>query len=124
MAVGQILACLLVLFRHRTFGHILDVQLFNHNQTEAVDQSSGSLVNEVMAAVANALMDTTNNLFGLVTCFASMLVLNFIEFSLHFGKCFLVLAKETWILDKLTIGESDELLQTNVHTDLFGVFRQ
>src|SRR5258707_14150044 len=40
-----------------------------------------------------------------------------ISLSLH--KSRLVLAEESWILDKLTIGEGGELFETNINADLF-----
>jgi hypothetical protein len=41
--------------------HALDVQLFNGNHAEAIDQPSCGLVNKIMAPVPDTLMDTGQN---------------------------------------------------------------
>ena len=55
--------------------HILDTQLLDGNDAEAVDDALGVLVTEVIAAVADALVDTSNDLADLSALAAPALLL-------------------------------------------------
>ena len=102
--------------------HAFDVQFFNGDYAVAVDYFTGGLVNEVMPPIANPLMDTGNNLFGLPSFSGAANLL--CQFALCFGKGFFFFAEETWIVNELAIGESREGFQANVNADLFFGRRQ
>ena len=116
MAVGQVFAHFFFLLRRRRFGHILDVEFFDGNQTIVVDDLSSALMNEIMSTVTNTLMDTTHYLFGF-SPFVTVPLLQS-QVTLCFCQRVLVLAEETRIVDKLSVGKSGELVESNVNTDL------
>ncbi len=82
--------------------HALDVEFFNGDYAVTVDDSAGGLVNEVMATVANPLMDTGDNLFGLPSFSGAANLL--CQLPLCFGKGLLITAEEVRIGDVIPIG--------------------
>jgi len=74
VTIRQVVTCLFVLIRSRAFGHILDVEGFDSDQTITIDQLSSGLVNKVVASVGNTLMDSTHHLLGLVPRLRAVLV--------------------------------------------------
>jgi hypothetical protein len=99
------------------FDHALDVEFLDCNHTVSIDQPSGGLVNEIMATVTNALMDTGNNLFGFLSLTAPALLS--CEFALCFCQCLFFCTKEARIFDVLTVGQRHKGLQANVNANLF-----
>ena len=66
--------------RKRMISHpVIDLKVFDGNQSEPVDETPGGLMNKVVTPVLDALVDTANNLFGSLTGFASVFVLDLIE---------------------------------------------
>ncbi|MCW3096544.1 MAG: hypothetical protein JWL77_2162 [Chthonomonadaceae bacterium] len=64
MTVGKELPGLLVLFWSRRSGHIGHIERFDGDHTEAVDQLPCRLVVKIMTTVANALVDTGDDLMN------------------------------------------------------------
>jgi hypothetical protein len=62
--------------------HTFDVQLFNGNDAEAIDQTTGILMTKIMAAVSDTLVDTGENLVGFTPFTASLLGLGLFPASL------------------------------------------
>lgn len=102
--------------------HSLDAQFLDSDDAEAVDDAPRVLVAEIMAAVADALMDTRNDLAGLLPSTAPALL--FCEFALCFRQCLFFLAEEARVSDELTVGECGEGFQANVNADGFLGWRQ
>ena len=96
---------------------ILDVQFFNGNHAEAVDQPSGGLMAEVVPPIADALMDTRNDFLGFLSLAAPAFL--FGKFALCLRKSLFFFAEEARVLDKLAIGQSREGFQANINTDGF-----
>ena len=97
--------------------HAFCIEFFDDNQTEAVDKPAGSLVNKIMAAKSDTLVNTTHNLHCLTAFLTAMLL--FAEFALCFRQSLLVLAEELGIDNELPIRESGELVQPHVYTNSF-----
>ena len=97
--------------------HAYDIQFLNGDHAEAVDDLTSGLVNKVMAAIANPLMDTGNNFLRLPS-FSGATNL-FCQLPLGFGEGFLITAKEARVLDILAIGQRGECFQANVYSDSF-----
>ena len=102
--------------------HAFDVQLFNGNDAEAVDDAPCVLMAEIMAAVSHSFMDTGKNLVRLLSCKASFL--GFGLFASRFCKCLLILAEEARVLDELAVGQGRKGFQSNVYADGFFGRRQ
>ena len=64
----------------------------------------------------DALMDTRDNLTGLLTGLRATGL--FRQLALRFGEGLLVLSEEARVRDVLTIGQRGKRLQSNVNTDL------
>ena len=116
--------------------HAFDIELFDGNHPEAVDNTPCGLVNEVMAAVTNALMDAGNHLFGLAlaeSCLRAaafpsaaclLLILRFGVFSLSFGKGFFVTTEEARVSNERAVGQGQKGIQASIKTDGFFGGRQ
>jgi hypothetical protein len=102
--------------------HAFDVEFFNRNHTVAIDQPSCGLVNEIVAAVANALMDTRDNFAGFLSLAAPALL--FGKFALRFCQSLLFGTKEARIFDVLTVGQRRKGFQPNVKSDFLSRRRQ
>ncbi len=97
--------------------HAFDVQFLGGDDAEAVDETPCRLVNEVVATVPDALVDTGNNLFGLAAFSGAANLLG--EFPLGLCQSLLITAEETRVGDVLAVGQRREGFQSNVNTDLF-----
>ena len=102
--------------------HILDVEFLDGNHAESVDNAPGGLVGEIMAAVANALMDTRQNLVGFLSRRASFLGFGLLSASLR--QCLLVTAEEARIFNELAAGQGHERIQSRVKSNGFFGKRQ
>lgn len=100
--------------------HILDVEFFNGNQPEMVDQPAGGLVYKVVSAISDTLVNTSDNLVGFATL---RLLLGSaggfapVGFALRLRQRLLVLTEEAGVLHPFAIGEGGERVQTNVYAD-------
>ena len=110
VTVRKELPGLLVLFRSRRSGHVGDVEGFDGDQAEAVDDLSGLLMVEVMATVANSLVDPGDSLLRLAPLFAAVLVLHLVELLLRLRQFLLIGTEEAGICNELPGGERRELL--------------
>lgn len=88
--------------------HALNIEFFDGNHAEAVDQPAGLLMHKVMTAVLDPLVNAPHDLFGLFSCFRPVLIFNFIKPALCFGEGGFLLAEEARVLDELTVGEGRE----------------
>ena len=94
------------------FDHALDVEFLDGNHAVAVDQPSGGLMNEIMAAVTDTLVDTRNDFAGfLIILILSLtaptlllLILHFRQFALCFRQCLFFFAEEARVFNVLAIG--------------------
>jgi len=101
-----------------------DIEGFDSDQAKAVDDLSRLLMVEVMATVANTLMDSSDDLLRSTPPFASVLVFDLIKLPLCVCQFLLIGAEEARIGDELPSGESRELLNPNVDTDFIHRDRQ
>jgi hypothetical protein len=108
-----------VWFRSRRSRHIQDIQFFNGYRAKAVYQLPSGLMMEVMPLVADTLMGTSDDLLRFLAFWRAMLVLDLVELAAGLGECLLFFAVEPGIFDELPVGQSGELLQPNVDTNLF-----
>ena len=97
--------------------HAYDVQFLNGDHAEAVDDLTSGLVNKVMAAIANPLMDTGNNFLRLPSFSGAANLL--CQLPLGLRQSIFVAAEEARVLDILAIGQRCEGFQSNVNADLF-----
>jgi hypothetical protein len=79
-------------------------------------------VNEIVAAVANPLVDTGDNFFGLAPFSGAANLL--CQLSLCFCQCLFVTAEEARIVYILAIGQRTEGFKANVNADFFRGRRQ
>jgi len=70
--------------------HAFDVEFFNRNHAEAVDQPPCCLMHEIMATVTNAFMDTSQDFIGFPAFTAPLFSLGLL--SACFRQCFFVFA--------------------------------
>jgi hypothetical protein len=94
---------------------ILYAQFFNGNQTVPIDQSSGELVNKIMATIPDSFVDARQNLVRLAAGVAPLRGLRLLTGG--FRKCLFVSAEETWIGDKRAVRKGGKLIQSNVDSD-------
>ena len=97
--------------------HAFDIQFLHGNHAEAVDDFTGGLVNKVVPPIANPLMDTGNNLFGLPSFSGAANLL--CQLALGFGKGFFITTKEARVRYIFAIGQRCKGFQSNVYADLF-----
>ena len=102
--------------------HAFYVQLFNGNHAVTVNDFAGDLVNKVMPTVANPLMDARDDLLGFPPLAGAANL--FGEFPLSLCQSILVLAKEAWIFDVLTVGKRRKGFQPNVNVYFINRRRQ
>ena len=94
--------------------HVFTIQLFKGNHAETIYPFTAQLMSEIPALIGNALMDVLNYLASLRSLRGSLLRLR--EFTLCFGKCLLIPAKEAWIFNLHTIGQGSKSFKPNINT--------
>ncbi len=92
--------------------HILDVQLFNGNDVEAIDQPPCCLVDEIMPSVTNTLMDARQNFVGLLAWLGTFLGFGLLPASLC--QSLFIMSEEARVAYKLPIGQGQEGVQARV----------
>lgn len=97
-------------------GHVVDVQVFYRNDTETVYDLPAFLMGEVVTSEFDALMHAG---YGpaMLTSFRSVFG-KFAVLALYLSQGFLSLAKESRILDFLSIGKGGKGFQSYVYPDL------
>ena len=97
--------------------HAFDIQFFNGNHAETVDQFSRLLMHEVVTAVLDALMYAPNDFLRGFPLFGTVLVLDVIKPALRFRQSILFVTEEARVFNKLAIRESGEGFKSNVNTN-------
>ena len=94
--------------------HVFTIQLFKGNHAETIYPFTAQLMSEIPAFIGNALMDVLNYLASLRALRGSLLRLR--EFTLCFGKCLLIPAKEAWIFNLHAIRQGSKSFKPNIDT--------
>jgi hypothetical protein len=102
--------------------HASNVQLLNSDLTEAVDQSSGGLMTEVMPAIGDAFMHSTLCLLCLPML--SRTFLRAFLASLGFRQGLFISLEEARVLDECPVRERSKHLDANVNADALLALRQ
>lgn len=102
--------------------HPLDIQLFNGDDAEMINELSGFLVDEVMSAVGNALVNTAYYLSGLSSLRCALL--KFAQLPLGFRQCLFVHPEEAEIGNLLPGRHGSERCQPDINTHSFIRCRQ
>ena len=97
--------------------HAFDIQFFDGNHAETVDQFSRLLMHEVVTAVLDALMYAPNDFLRGFPLFGTVLVLDVIKPALRFRQSILFVTEEARVFNKLAIRESGEGFKSNVNTN-------
>ena len=97
--------------------HTFDIQFFDGNHAETVDQFSRLLMHKVVTAVLDALMYAPNNLLRGFPLFGTVVVLDVIKPALRFRQSILFVTEEARVFNKLAIRESGEGFKSNVNTN-------
>ncbi len=97
--------------------HVAHHQSLDGDEPEPLDQQGNLLLNEILPAVADALMDARYHLAPLLLCWRFAPGLG--QLALRFGKGFFFLAEEAGIVDVLVCGEIGKGLEPHINADLF-----
>lgn len=107
--------------------HAFDVEFFDGNHAEAVDNSPCVLMAEIMATVSDALVDAGKNLVGFAPLTSDFITTSLPSFGL-FASCFrqrlLITAEEARVLNELAIRQSSEGFHSNIYANRLGRRRQ
>ena len=95
--------------------HPVDVEVFNEDPPVLVNDPSGLLVGEVITLKPDALVNTSNNLATLGSLGSAFIFLG--ELALRFSKFLLFLFEKSGILNRVSIGERSESVDTDIYTD-------
>jgi hypothetical protein len=106
----------------RVMEHPVDLQVFNRNQTELVNNLAAVLVRKISSTPTNPLMHP-GDYFTFSFAFRCTLF-SFGKFALGFGKFFFFLSKEARVFNLLPVTESGKGFQANINANLTGVRRQ
>lgn len=102
--------------------HPIDAQIFNADNTEAINYPPRLLMREVMPLELDSFVDTRHRLTPLRSFRCALLF--FAQATLHLCQCLFFLAKEARVLYSLIRRKISEGFQANVNADLLRGFRQ
>jgi len=94
--------------------HLIDIQILNGNDTEAIDDAPAILMGKVCPSVRYAFVDMSNHLSSFSSGWSSLRFLR--QFALRFSQCLLISSKEARIRKSLTSGKGSEVNQTNINS--------
>ena len=117
--VGHILPCRFVQFGLRPFDQVAHGQRFDGNQPEAIDQTAGLLLDEVLAPPADALMDSCHDLAPLASFWATPF--RFGETTVRFDQVFCFFPEKARGCNLFAGGEKGEGLES--HIDAYVLLR-
>jgi len=102
--------------------HPIDVEIFDTDHPELIDDLSTLLMGEIVASPFRSFVDTRHHTALSATFFCAFRQPGML--ALHPGQRFFFCAKEARVLDLFTCRECGKRLKPNVNTDLFGLIGQ
>lgn len=93
--------------------HVFTIQPFKGYHAETIYPFTAQFMREIPALIGNTLMDMLNRLASLRSLRGSLLRLR--EFTLGFGQCLLLPAKEAWIFNLHAIGQGSKSFKPHIN---------
>src|SRR2546423_231949 len=103
-------------------GHTVDMQVFDTDDPEPINDLTAFLVSEVVTAPSNTFMDSGHNLAMFAPLRSAFL--KFGMLALHFCQGLLFFAEEAWVGDFFTCGKRRKGFEPDIDPDLGSKLRQ
>ena len=104
--------------------HAFDIEFFNGNHAEPIDELARLLMHKVVTTVLDTLMYTPNDFLCGFACFGTVLGFDCLKLALGFSKSLFFFAKETRVFNELAIGECRKGFQPNVNANRLRILRR